>query len=96
MDSVHSAASYYSVCIVLAGTIGQNALSRNNTSYSPVMLEVLRQSFYMRTAVRQMLPTTTRFGITPRHLLLATETDQVCHSLFTLSLSFHMDVECSV
>lgn len=64
-----------------AGTVGGHFISPEEvTSYSPVMLEVLRQSFYMRTAVRSMLPTSTRFGVTPRRLLLTTQTDQVCFS----------------
>jgi ER membrane protein complex subunit 1, C-terminal len=56
---------------------GALSASRNTSSHAPVTLEVLRQSFFSKTAVRAMAPTTTLHAVTPRHLLLAMSSDQV-------------------
>ena len=47
------------------------------SSFTPVTLEVLKQSYYSKVAVRTMAVTKTAHGITPRHLLLATLNDQL-------------------
>lgn len=53
------------------------------SSYTPMLLEVLKQSYFSKTGVRAMAPTRTAHGITPRNLLMATFNDQVsARSLF--------------
>jgi hypothetical protein len=47
------------------------------SSYKPMMLEVLKQSYFSKIGVRSMAPTRTAHGITPRNILMATVNDQV-------------------
>lgn len=51
--------------------------ARNVSSYTPVILEVLKQSYFSKVGVRSVTPTVTAHGVTPRHILLATDNDQL-------------------
>ena len=60
---------------------GAMAAERNATAHLPVTLEVLKQSFFGRVGVRAMAPTATRHSVTPKHILMATNHDQVRNCL---------------
>lgn len=75
LDSSRSAAARKAAC---AGAVtGAFSQERNTSSHVPMTVEVLNASFFSKTGLRKMVPTATLHSVTPKHLLMATTTDQV-------------------
>jgi hypothetical protein len=56
---------------------GSLAAKRNMSAHTPITIEVLKRSFFNNIGIRSMAPTFTLHSVTPKHLLLATISDQV-------------------
>ena len=62
---------------VCAGIVAGNTRKTDQVfAANPTLLKVLRTSTFTQAGVRMLHPIQTRFGVTPKHLLMATFTNQ--------------------